>query len=916
MNDKVRAGLIAVAFLIIAAGIPASIISSQASLASMTKSYLDVINPIVEVAIQELEPFPNETLQQALSNVTLIANNIYEKAYNDTIFADRGELLYIKVGTFITYKSEECFSSSTGPTGPVKDTIEISLNRSGVAIPFRFSPGITIRDPANFSRYCPVYYFSLLATAPLRGDQSWYYISGASIPNNSDNNGPVKVLAFKPLAYAMNWKAGDTVNLSGVEIKIIGFFDYKKNIQSITAISPPALITDENGLTRLIDDVAESVLHVAKAQDTNKVLSYAVVDTMGVLNTGSTDVMVKELEMESGKPVFVPSLYPLRYKPYKDSISALINESSNNTALTIFKSNIIKPTFGVIVYYDANHSLMDIFKRARERGENDLDVVMNLANQISNQVSSAVPQRFLTYTIISTQYGFPMAYETISPPPEGSEGFSGARYQVSIKTKFEDLPQMTGVIFNNPMAGISFITVSLGFIVAGYYATKHVVEIAVSDLRPFLASIIARGASQKRMKRWLGLSILLLALLSGIVGLILSVYSVGGFYRMQLSGLIPPPRSLLANNIIIISTLLVVLIIFALVYRSVLKQIEEIRPQEAIRPVESMFRAPPASKKGRVAIGGLSAAILFSTLVVMVAGNIDEFLNRLNEYGTLVVALGFVVALIGFVGMPFAPLLAVVSLSRLAAVWSAPYRAAVSLAKKVAGRLKSPVSISASTLSSRIESLVGASVISLSLALGALIAHYNYLWLEHKLYEVQSYLYAPGSPYDVSQILLTGSSASAVAGEMKVLSAFSAFIGLIAVYTLFASTYKLIESEVVVMRVRGASRGDAIRFVYGMLLPSVISIFVVALIGGLAMWVYTLAPARLTLAYLSSDESSMLASIIPGLKDIILAPVHMVEPWLVMAALLGVLLVVPVLVSYGTVRGRNLASLLRRRVMG
>jgi len=436
-------------------------------------------------------------------------------------------------------------------------------------------------------------------------------------------------------------------------------------------------------------------------------------------------------------------------------------------------------------------------------------------------------------------------------------------------------------------ASISFLVfpalLVLSLVVAGRTAIEAA-SIIVRDYRPYLAMIIARGLNPGKLKRRLGLFVIVLSLIVGLLGAV-----VGWQIAIHIATTTSGPRWLVGSGAI------ASLVIGLYISYSTFKVIREIRPVEAVRPVLSLTRAFEGYSR-RVSI------LLALALISVVEGLLVPFglLDRLEELSGLLAAVTAISFIAGFMMAPFAPSALAYYSSVLLQGIQRLYAATARLGSRLGGRLSFLALSSSMSLRKRMFSNVAAMSLAYGAALGAAFAH-QYISDYAMTLQYYSSL-GMIEPYDLRSV----ASVVSIQAMLPVVAVFSLGIAVIATLSSMMSTFRIVEGEVIVMRARGASKSDAARFVYGMLAPVSFYTLLVALIVSVVVAISLEGIMGFELIDLFESYGWLgLPTPRPGLLYLA-----------TLAASAVVLALAPILVSQGAIRARDIARLLRKGRFG
>ena len=425
-------------------------------------------------------------------------------------------------------------------------------------------------------------------------------------------------------------------------------------------------------------------------------------------------------------------------------------------------------------------------------------------------------------------------------------------------------------------------------------SSSELLSIALGDLRPWMAVVLARGASAAMLRRALIYSMAAAALVALVASMALSAATAPALISVATGreGLLDAGDIIRDRNAWLVSTGMVALVALASILPR-LWEIPRISPVEAVRRVESV-EAAQKGRRARASIILLGLAVA-STLMGFV-GDIESIIEwSARNLGPILTVPLVILMVIALFFSPLAPsMLAFYSsavVSRAAGLYS---RVAFAMAGLVSRELAPLVSTSSFRLMERLHS----NSRSLVLAFSAVTA----LALTSSMLDpIGLRLEEFGASYtiDVSRLEV---SLTAVENMVKASTPLAIGVFLVVAYNSVASSIGLIQREIVMLRARGASTRDALRFVYGTVAP----VIAYSLAAGLAVGVVTaysiVSGVKL---FMSLDEPALAGELpnpppIPGILEAlaVLAPA-------------GLSLLLPALVSLRAFGGGRLAEALR-----
>ncbi len=697
---------------------------------------------------------------------------------------------------------------------------------------------------------CPLYAVSLYL-ASFQGDPLYAGISLVEGEWPTPGGPPYRVAVYRGFAQYMGWSPGDRVEFQGVDLLIAGVYDYNGGIQGLrTAWGPgirgvPAMVSSAIDFTSILESMAEYAISHAESLQTSYYIEY-------------------------GYDAEPPSRGSSGITPHY-GLASWANDSLDTGLRDLAKEGASL----VLLDLYATVSPAHLASIAQERGQ--YTRFTDVEERFTDAVARLLGVQVSGFNIEGIYWS------------EASSGY-GTGLQASLYTDVPAILDMASASYLSPIGTFSLVSVSISVLVIGYLAASHVLEIVIGDLRPTLALLVARGVPGGSLKRALSIAVLAAGALAVLAGVLVTLLVAQSYYAS--SGLPSiEPAAVLRSTSTWAAAGVAVALTFVAVYRSRIRRVAEIRPVEAVRRVEAVKAA--ASGKARKGVSAFIVAIVFSVLVVGIAGGPEALMTRLEGYGTPGVAIAIIVTILALFGVPFAPIASVYIAVRALEGNERLYDALSRAARIPAGPLSPPAAESARSLADRLRAVSGAAMIALGAAIGSALA-----WSATGVVAGQAkiHLFTGGSGW----ALQTLAGLHSAMAQLRVLAIYSLGVALVSLYALYESTFRLIRGEVVVLRVRGASKGQALRFVYGMLLPSSLYIALVGLASGAFFYVVTSQVYRMAAAM---GPEGIQAPILPG-------PLSLFGGLVVLASL-SLAPLLPLVVSYGVARARDLARLLR-----
>ncbi|MCE4610339.1 MAG: hypothetical protein F7C36_08185 [Desulfurococcales archaeon] len=447
----------------------------------------------------------------------------------------------------------------------------------------------------------------------------------------------------------------------------------------------------------------------------------------------------------------------------------------------------------------------------------------------------------------------------------------------------------------DPIGAMSLVSLIPIVLLIGYTTSGEALSLIIATSRRWLAVSLSRGAYLKKFLSKLKILLVLIGIGIAILGIaissIISVNILG--LSVDLTTFI---ESQYKSFLILLPTVLLVPLVTYAATRNSLKQVENLSPLEAIRPVESIEKATTSRRK---TVGSL--IILLFTLISLTLGitrpNVEDLFDQLaSRFGGAGVAVLGMILFGGIMIAPFVPLIVVYYSTKYLSEEDHLFNAIDKLVSKIFARSSSGslAVYSSYRIRDLLKSPMRSSVISLSIMLGTLLSEAAmikiiYPWITE---------YNTGNPLAVSGILSASNILIAV-GLVGVAA-------LIAVYpAVMTRTFDYIKGHVAILRVRGADKRTLISYVYISFLPSLIALLVSSLITALVFLVSM--DSALGVAFLDSwtDPDFNMPHLYPYLFD-----------WQIFLTLGVVLfvLILPAILAYRVATVRDLARYLKEEV--
>ena len=447
----------------------------------------------------------------------------------------------------------------------------------------------------------------------------------------------------------------------------------------------------------------------------------------------------------------------------------------------------------------------------------------------------------------------------------------------------------------DPIGAMSLVSLVPVVILLGYTIASEALSLIIVTSRRWLAVSLTRGAYLKKFFTRLKVMLTGLGVTIAILGIALS-----GLLSMKILGIRTDILSYITSQykslIVLLPTILLVPFVTYMASRNSLKQIEDLSPLEAVRPIESVEKAATSRRR---AVGSL--LIIIFTIISLTLGitrpNVDDLFDQLaSSFGGAGVALLGMLLFGGIMISPFVPLIVIYYVTNYLTNTDCLFRAVDRFigwlfVKKQVGSLAINSSYRIREL---LKSPMRSSIISLSILIGAFTAQASmirilYPWLENN---------SSGDPLAVSGIF----SASNILLAVGLVGA----VSLVAIYpAVMARTFDYIKGHIAILRVRGADKKSLINYVYISFLPSLLVLLISSVLTGLLFLVSM--DSALGIAFIDSwnKEDFSMPHLLPYLQYWQLA--------LVLSMVLFIFLL-PAFLAFRVARVKDLARYLKEEV--
>ncbi len=478
-------------------------------------------------------------------------------------------------------------------------------------------------------------------------------------------------------------------------------------------------------------------------------------------------------------------------------------------------------------------------------------------------------------------------------PALGLAVYSRSTLSIVYDSVYRGASNTSGLLF------LGLITLVLLVLLATGSIARESLSILVLSARRWLAVIASRGGDLRRASNTLMTVILAIAVAATGVGILLTLLLYRASTGAALESIV---SSSIANWKIDAATLAIILVFVFLASKGRINEMRSVSPEEAYRPLLSLQRST-SRRRARLA-SLLFVFALFPIVFAALNTTPDELMNKLQSTaGPLGSVIGVIFIMVSFIFFPFAPAILLYKIGQYLSATGNPLYKLV--ARIIEGVQRSSVSRLGASSSKRIgvllQSPLGAGVLGLSSLLGLLMAAsgvaraYGLGTQSFKLLLVNGFL-------NINDV-------AGIPGMTTVFRLAAPLLGLAfaAIYTsAILRVFDSIRREIVVMRARGASIGDTLRFVYSSFLPVILTTIVAGFAAAAALVVGMDAAFRIVFIMNVYDITLLKAVSIPHVLPILDAPSAAAT-----AIVIAYMLLLPAILTYVSVHVGNLASKLR-----
>ncbi|MCE4626558.1 MAG: hypothetical protein F7B78_02785, partial [Desulfurococcales archaeon] len=696
---------------------------------------------------------------------------------------------------------------------------------------------------------------------------------------------PIEAAVYSGFADYMGWSVGQIVDFLGNKVVIVGVYNYKGGFDSFSEYtrSYPVLIISSGDLDRFLANESLYTINLLSSYNKTQLAMYMMIASM----MGEPYPYMSPIGMKESSKSFFTSLPSegilpsanIAYLYHPKKVSEAFELNSNT-----FSVSTDQPVSSKLVLY-ATISPKLVVQLIQSK--NSTTMLNNLIRQdIISSFQEHLPSNLSAPLIImlpNSIYSY------------GSN--TSVVYTGSVRQDVSNLVSIVSFSGNNDIVNFSILIITLSILVIGYLTSNHVVQLSLADLRVYLSLLVARGSPSSRLKLRLLAMIIILAVVGLVTGNLFSIYSLGYFFYTSTGFNDLNPSNLVTSKWLWIGPAIMILMTVILIYRSSIREVSNIKPIEAVRPVEAVKKS---FKKRRISPSVILYVFAIASFIIIVSGGPDDLFNKIKDYGIAAIAIVFVVAVIGMIGLPFSPLALSYILTKHLEASNRLFMATSRLASRLAGNLRDISLHSSLRLGDRIKGVASTSIMAFSVAVGSIFAAAGLSRLSNVFRES----YALGSMTALESM----SGLYSASYSYVLLAVFAFVIGALALYTMYSSTFKLVEGEVLIMRARGAGRRDALKFVYGMFMSNSLVILVSSVVAGLGFWFMSVGSL-----WLASGAKWALDL---GLTKALLYSFSSLRPWIFLGFTIFYIIILPLIVSYSVVRVRDVAKLLRGRGLG
>ncbi len=780
VRDRKRIFTLLLALLIVGFALPASFISGNTAPVKFVDEGLQLASPTVEYTVEVFSP-PNATLAERL--------NILEKVYqNYTKVSLPGDLIHGKGGVLaLKIALHALFIERTGFF--IQSHIHLQGKEGRYVYSLLQERELEIPRGRGLTRVFTVYDKNLVAISPLSNDTRYLEWTSGSKPTPGQS--PLQVAVDERFADYMGWRLGDTVEFLGIHARIVGIYKYRGGLNGLEN-SYPVFLVAKKDLLRVASMEAE---YINSLDHRRLNLSLAL-----ILGTPSGRLL-KGITISNGTSIIIPwiPLNPGKVpKPLQGDLAPVLA----GTLQGDFYADLNREAVNQVVYHLSPQSLSEwrqkINSQVYERVARSLGVVLN--GWRGSLIVGGEGTYYESY-IYRVRAGGAVLLLT------ASEESGLILYAVENQ-------------YNNALSVFSLAVAVITIFVLGWLTGSDLLKIIIEDWRPRLAVLVARGSSSSNLHRGVGKLLAILVALGGVLGYIMA---------LAIPASESLPVSMGANRYIALTTLAILFIVYLLLYRASGRLTSSIRPVEAIRPVHSIASA----RRPRRGISLFAALIVFSSLLIGVAGGPEKLFNAIRGTGPLVEVLFSLIVVLGMLGIPLAPLLTSYLSATVIAGYSRLYRSVARRVTRLAGILARYAYVSARRLEGRFLAGLLVPVMAGSLLMGVSLAIPALGGVASRMID----LYAGTGSFEYAASIASMNVARA---QLEFTAIVSWLFLALSLYALLASVFALLENEVLVARIRGASPRQALGFALGVLSQAGAHSFAASIGGAVLTWLVLL----------------------------------------------------------------------------
>lgn len=875
LRDKKRTFAIMISLFLIVTAVTGSVISSHGSMVSIISKAIEITQPNVEITITPQllmtnGSYTNITYGEIIDYYKTVGRVFTNTKMDPDKILNHGSVIYTPVAIHYKIKLGDCGEHST---------TNYAVEANGGIV--YYLTGFT--QFLGGEEAC-ILRLSLGVISPIeKGDIPSINMLSGRYPESGHT--PIEVTVYSGFAEYMGWSMGKVVDFLGNRIVIVGMYNYTGGFDSFSEYtrSYPIIIVNVDDLDRFLANESLYTIRLLSGYNKEQIGMYMMITKM--MGESYPSFYSKGMN-ESKNPIFtslpkegiLPS-YDIVYLYNPKELTEVLG--INNYTFSIPAKQRVSSM--LILYATISPGLVVQLIQS-----NNNTIMLN--NIIKQEIVSSFQEQLpsnLTAPLVILFPNSMYSYDSNSP----------VVYTGSLSQDISYLVSMISFNRSNDIVNFSILIITLSILVIGYLTSNHVVQISLADLRVYLSLLVARGSPSSRLKLRLLLMIAILAVFGLVAGNLFSIYSIGYFFYTATGFNDLHPSNLVMSKWLWITPAIMILMTVLLIYRSSIREVSNIKPIEAVRPVEAVKKS---FKKRRISPSMILYVFAIASLIIVASGGPDELFNKVRDHGIAAIAIVFLVAVIGMIGLPFSPLALSYILTKHFEASNRLFMATSRIASSLAGSLRETSLRSSLRLGDRIKGVASTSIMAFSVAVGSIFAASGLSKLSYSFRES----YALGS----SVALESMSGLYSASYSYTLLAVYAFVIGALALYTMYSSTFKLVEGEVLIMRARGASRGDALRFVYGMFMSNSLVILVSSIVAGLGFWFMSVGSLWLASGAKWALDLDLIKALVYSFSSL--------RPWIFLGFTVFYIIILPLIVSYTVVRVRDVARLLRGRGLG